>query len=162
MAAGNMKEWLARRDANVWVSLFLMILAGAVASEAYRLEIGTPTEPGSGFMIFGASTLLGLLSLHLFIKSLLSREDPSKKTSEKIHRRRIIWVIAANVVYIYLLHPVGYLICTFVLLCFVFQIIERGRWASSLGGAALTSVGTYVVFAKLLQLNLPRGWLPFF
>ena len=157
-----MKGWLARRDANVWVSLFLMILAAAVASEAYRLEIGTPTEPGSGFMIFGASVLLGLLSLHLFIKSLGSGEDPSKKTSEKMHRRRIVWVVAANVIYIYLLHPVGYLICTFLLLCFVFQIIERGRWASTVGGAALASVGTYGVFAKLLQLNLPRGWLPFF
>ena len=162
MAAGNMKRRLARRDANVWVSLFLMILAGAVASEAYRLEIGTPSEPGSGFMIFGASALLGLLSLHLFIKSLLSRQEASVKTSEKLHRGRIAWVIAASVAYIYLLHPLGYLICTFLLLCFVFQVIERGRWASSLGGAALASVGTYVVFAKLLQLNLPRGWLPFF
>jgi putative tricarboxylic transport membrane protein len=162
MAARNIKGWFAERDANIWVGLFLMILAGAVASEAYQLGLGTPSEPGSGFMIFGASTLLGLLAFHLFIKSLLSREGKTKKTAEKIHWGRIVWVIAANVAYIYLLHPVGYLICTFLLLCFVFQIIESRRWASSLGGAALTSLGTYVVFAKLLQLNLPKGWFPFF
>jgi putative tricarboxylic transport membrane protein len=157
-----MKGWIAKKDANLWTSLFLMIFSGSVISEAFQLEIGTPKNPGSGFMIFGTASVLGLLALHQFIKSLLSQKRKAEQPSEKIHRGRIGSVIGANIIYIFLLQPVGYLLCTFLLLCFLFQIQEKGKWISSVGGAALTSFLSYLVFSRILQLNLPRGLIPFF
>jgi putative tricarboxylic transport membrane protein len=157
-----MKGWIAKKDANLWTSLFLMIFSGAVISEAFQLEIGTPNNPGSGFMIFGTASVLGLLALHQFIKSLLSQKRKSEQDSEKINRGRIVSVILANIIYIFLLQPVGYLLCTFLLLSFLFQIQEKGKWVSAVGGAALTSFLSYLVFSRILQLNLPRGLLPFF
>jgi len=162
MGSGNVKGWIAGRDANVWTSLFLMILSGAVISEAFELEVGTPGSPGSGFMIFGASSLLGLLALHQFIKSLKSLKHESDAAAERIHWGRILGVIAANILYIFLLQPVGYLICTFLLLFFLFQVLERGRWLQRVIGSALTSFLTYLFFARLLQLHLPKGIIPFF
>jgi putative tricarboxylic transport membrane protein len=157
-----MKGWVARRDSNFWTGLFLMILSGAVISEAFELEIGTPSSPGSGFMIFGTAVVLGSLALHLFIKSILSRERKAEKASEKIHYGRVVSVIGANIIYIFLLQPVGYLLCTFLLLCFLFQVQEKGKLFSSVWGAALTSSVTYLIFSRMLQLNLPRGLIPFF
>jgi putative tricarboxylic transport membrane protein len=162
MALGNAKGWIAEKDANLWTSLFLMILSGAVISEAFQLEVGTPGNPGSGFMIFGASGVLGLLALHQFIKSLKALKHGSDAATERIHWGRILGVIAANILYIFLLQAVGYLICTFVLLFFLFQVLERGRWLQRVIGSALTSLLTYLFFARLLQLNLPKGIIPFF
>ena len=71
-------------------------------------------------------------------------------------------MIGANILYIVALEPVGYLLCTFLLLGFLFQVNEKGKWVSTLGGAAVTSFLTYVVFSRLLQLNLPKGLIPFF
>ena len=157
-----MKGWVAKKDSNFWTGLFLMILSGAVISEAFELEIGTPSSPGSGFMIFGTAVVLGFLALHLFIRSILSGERKAEKTSEKIHYVRIVSVIGANIIYIFLLQPVGYLLCTFLLLCFLFQVQEKGKWFSAVWGAALTSSVSYLVFSRMLQLNLPRGVMPFF
>ena len=157
-----MKEWLLRKDANLWTSLFLMLLSGAIISEAFDLEIGTPGNPGSGFMIFGTAGVLGVLALHQFIKSLLSEKRQEEQAREKIHRGRILLVIAANIVYILILQPVGYLLSTFLLIGFLFQVDGKGRWVSSLWGAALTSSISYFVFSRMLQLNLPRGPIPFF
>ena len=157
-----MKGWVAKKDANIWVSLFLIIFSGSVISEAFQLEIGTPKNPGSGFMIFGTAGVLGCLALHQFIKSLLSQKRKLEQDPEKIHRGRIVSVILANIIYIFLLQPVGYVLCTFLLLCFLFQIQEKGRWISAVGGAALTSFLSYLIFARLLQLNLPKGLIPFF
>lgn len=157
-----MKGWIAKKDANLWASLFLMILSGAVISEAFQFEIGTAKNPGSGFMIFGAAGVLGLLALHQFLKSLLSQKRKPEQDSEKIHRGRIVSVILANIIYIFLLQPVGYLLCTFLLLFFLFQIQEKGKWVSAAGGAALTSFLSYLIFSRMLQLNLPKGLLPFF
>ena len=158
-----MKEWISRKDTNVWVGLFLMILSALIISEALELEVGTPNSPGSGFMIFGAAAVLGLLALHQFVKSLrLKRPEAAGTREERAHWCRIVAVILANVLYIYLLQPAGYLVCTFLLLTFLFQVLERGRWVPRLLGAALTSLCTYLLFGRLLQLNLPKGMLPFF
>jgi hypothetical protein len=162
MALGNAKGWVAERDANLWTGLFLMIFSGAVISEAIQLEIGTPKSPGSGFMIFGAASVLGLLALHQFIKSLHFQGREVKRAAEGIRWKRIVSVILANIIYIFLLQPAGYLLCTFLLLCFLFQIHEKGRWVSAVGGAALTSFLSYLVFSRMLQLHLPRGLIPFF
>jgi hypothetical protein len=162
MGSQQAKGWIAKRDSNLWASLFLMVLSAAVINGALELEVGTPGSPGSGFMIFGAAVVLGLLALHQFIKSLRSQKPESETASERIHWGRIAVVILANVLYVYLFRPVGYLLCTFLLLCFLFQVLERGRWIQRLVGAASTSVLTYVLFARLLQLNLPKGVLPFF
>jgi putative tricarboxylic transport membrane protein len=162
MAFRNAKGWIAEKDANLWTGLFLMILSGAVISEAFELELGTPSNPGSGFMVFGASGVLGLLALRQFIKSLQPSVRTSGAAAERIHWGRIIAVIGANLLYIFLLQPVGYLICTFLLMFFLFQVLERGRWVQRVVGSALTSFLTYLFFARLLQLNLPKGLIPFF
>jgi putative tricarboxylic transport membrane protein len=162
MAFQNLKGWTAEKDPNLWASLFLIIVSGAVISEALELEVGSPGNPGSGFMIFGAAAILGLLALHQFVKSLGLRKPKSEAASERIHWARIVAVIVANALYIYLLQPIGYLLCTFLLMCFLFQALERGRWVPRVIGSALASLFTYLLFARLLQLNLPRGLISFF
>jgi hypothetical protein len=156
-----MNSWIVKKDADFWTGLLLMIFSGAVINEAFNLEIGTPRHPGSGFMILGAAAALGILALLQFLKSLLFRQRPGQ-APEKIHTRRIISVIAANMIYIAALESMGYLLCTFGLLCFLFQVYEKRKWGSIVGGAAATSFLTYVVFSRLLQLNLPKGLIRFF
>jgi putative tricarboxylic transport membrane protein len=158
----GMKGWIAKKGADVWTGLFLMVFSGAVINEALKLDVGTPVKPGSGFMIFGAAAVLGVLALLQFLKSLVSQEQRAGQPRERIHLWRIVAVIGVNILYIVLLEQVGYLICTFLLLCFLFQAYERGRWSSAIGGAAATSLLTYVIFSRLLQLNLPKGLISFF
>ena len=162
MGLQNVKGWISKKDADLWTGLFLMVLSGAIIREAIDLEVGIPNNPGSGFMIFGASAVLGLLALHQFIKSLRSFKHKQEAAAEEIHWGRIVAVVAANTLYIFLLQPLGYLVCTFLFLSFCFQVLERGRWLPRVLGSALTAFLTYLLFARLLQLNLPKGVVPFF
>jgi putative tricarboxylic transport membrane protein len=157
-----MKAWLRRTGADFWSSLFLLLLSGAVINEAFNLELGTPRNPGSGFMIFGAAAALGLFALRQFIVSLLSLAHPKESAADPIHWGRIVCVVLAVLAYILLLEPVGYLLCTFLLLTFLFEILEPGHWVTRTIGAGLTSVLTYAVFAKALKLGLPKGLITFF
>jgi len=84
MAFQNAKGWVAKQNADLWTCLFLMIFSGAVISEAIQLEIGTPQSPGSGFMIFGAAGVLGLLALRQFIKSFRFQGSEAKQTTKTI------------------------------------------------------------------------------
>jgi putative tricarboxylic transport membrane protein len=157
-----MKPWLRRIGADFWSNLFLFLLSGAVIHEAFNLELGTPRNPGSGFMIFGAAAALGLFALRQFITAVLSPAGLRSTAGTPIHWGRIVSVILAVLAYILLLESVGYLLCTFLLLCFLFQVLDTGQWVTRTIGAALTSVVTYAVFAKALKLSLPKGLMTFF
>jgi putative tricarboxylic transport membrane protein len=157
-----MITWIAKKGADLWTGLFLMIFSGAVIREALELDVGTPANPGSGFMLFGAATVLGCLALLQFLRALFHRAPRAEQAREKINLWRIIAVIGANILYIVMLEPVGFLICTFLLLILLFQVYEKGKWVWAIGGAAATSLIAYGVFSRLLQLNLPKGLLPFF
>lgn len=156
------KSWIARRGADFWTALVLVIFSGAVVREALNLDVGTPANPGSGFMVFGTAVVLGAMALAQFSKSLRMQDQERGELRDKIHLWRIISVIAANVVYIIALDRIGYLLSTFFLLCFLLQVHEKGRWVWAVAGAAATSGLTYLIFAKLLQLNLPKGLISFF
>ena len=77
---------IGRKDANLWVSLFLLIFSIGVANEAYRLGLGDPHSRDPGFMFFGASSILGLLSLHLFFKSFFSNFNRMGSIVDKIQK----------------------------------------------------------------------------
>ncbi len=159
----HQKGWIARRGADFWTALVLMIFSGAVIHEALVLDVGTPANPGSGFMIFGTAVVLGVMASVQWAKSILTRDQTTGGPREKVHLGRIAAVITANVLYIALLDRVGYLVSTFLLLGFLLQITEgKGRRVRVAAGAAATSIATYLIFAKLLQLNLPRGLISFF
>ena len=157
-----MVNWLAKKGADLWTGLFLTVLSGAVIAEALDLELGTPTNPGSGFMIFGVAVVLGVLAFVQILKALLSRGQEEETAPEKIHLGRVVAVVGASVLYIALLELVGFLLCTFVLLTFLLQVYEKGKWVWAVGGAAATSLLAYLFFSKLLQLNLPKGLITFF
>lgn len=161
MIPEGFKEWLLRKDPNLWASVILVLFSVAVSVEAYRLEIGTPGNPGSGFLIFGASTVLGILALHQLIKSIGGRGRRIPEDVQKTYGRRVLAVLGTLALYIFMLVPVGYLICTFLLLCFLFRVLEKGKWLYTVRDAFLTSVISYVIFALLLQLQLPKGLLRF-
>jgi len=157
-----MKPWLRRTGADFWSNLLLILLSGAVIHEAFTLELGTPRNPGSGFMVFGAAAALGLFALRQFIAAVFSPASPRNTAGTPIHWGRVVSVILAVLAYILLLEPVGYLLCTFLLLCFLFQVLETGQWVTRTIVAGVTSVVTYAVFAKALKLSLPKGLMTFF
>ena len=157
-----MNARLTRTSADFWSSLVLLLLSGAVINEAFNLELGTPRNPGSGFMVFGAAAALGLFALRQFIACVFSPASPKDAAGAPIHWERIVSVILAVLAYILLLERVGYLLGTFLLLTFLFQILEPGHWVTRTIGAVFTSALTYAIFAKVLQLNLPKGLLTFF
>jgi hypothetical protein len=139
-------------------SLFLLLLSIFVCAESIRLEIGTLRDPGPGFMAFGASMLLGMLSLIFFVNVLLKKEDA------EIQRlffgklwKKVIPVLIALLIYSKLMPVGGYLISTFLLMNFLLWIVERQKMWWTLVISLLTTVITYYVFSKWLNCQFPSG-----
>jgi len=141
-------------------SLFWFCYSIIILVESLRLGIGKLHAPGAGFIAFGSSGLLGVLSILLFVRSISSKTEESKIQpifAGKLWKRALA-VFMALLVYSRLLPVAGYLISTFLLMGFLFWILERQRVWWVLVLSFLTTLITYFVFSKWLNCQFPDGF----
>lgn len=143
-------------------SLFWLLFASAVFIESYRLGTGTLHNPGMGFMAFGASGLLAILSVILFVQAILKKERGAQKhIFAGIAWKRILFVILALVAYTKLMPAAGFLIATFLLLGLLFWLLEQKKIWQALLLSLLTSFISYILFSKWLNCQFPTGLFGF-
>ena len=143
-------------------SLFWLLVSISVFVESLRLGIGTLKNPGMGFLTFGASGILGILSFVLFLKASFKKEEV--KTLPLIFGtfwKRVIWVLIFLIVYSRLMPVLGYLISTFLLMTTLFWILERKKIVFVFVSSILTTLFTYFVFSKWLNCQFPDGLFGF-
>jgi putative tricarboxylic transport membrane protein len=144
---------MVRRD----VAVAALALAFSVTAlyESAKLPFGTIHSPGQGFFPLSISAIILLLALLLLVQALTSRSRTVREGSGRIAKVAALLVILGA--YTFLLEPLGYPLCTFLLVLFMLRVTDPQRWTVALGIAAITAVGSYVVFAIWLSVPLPRG-----
>jgi putative tricarboxylic transport membrane protein len=137
-----------------------LIFGVAVCVESWRLMIGTFNNPGPGFLPFWAGLLLSLLSLISLIRTAATEEvgeEPSVWAGVNVCKLAI--VMLALLLYVALLNTLGFFLCTFLLLIFLFRVAEPYRWSIVLSASVLSMAAVYVVFVLLMDVRLPSGIL---
>jgi hypothetical protein len=143
-------------------SFFWLFVAVVVSVAAFRLGLGSVSTPGAGFLAFSAAVLLGLLSIVSFVQAEERRGGPEVEPFFRgTHWPKVVLVFVALLAYTQLMPWAGYNTATFLLMVFLFRIMERQKiW--KVGAYALaTTVITYYVFSKGLNLQFPVGPLGF-
>src|SRR5262245_2265552 len=141
---------------SVSVALFWIALGILVCYRATRLGLGSVTEPGSGFIFFWSGLILVILSFVVLVESLRNSEDIVPEAQE-INWVKIALVLLALVLYAFFLERLGFVLSTFVLLCFLLGWIERTNWMGSLGVAGAAALGSFAIFELWLKIRLPKG-----
>lgn len=139
-------------------SLFWLVLSILVCIESVRLGIGTLRNPGMGLMAFGASALLGILSITLFLQTFFKTEEAKTESlfAGKLWTR-VLLVLIALMIYAKILPLAGYLVGTFLLMSFIFWMAQFKKWWWVLVSSFLTTVITYYVFSVWLNCQFPQG-----
>jgi putative tricarboxylic transport membrane protein len=144
---------MAGREATVAAAA--LAFGAAALYEASKLPFGTVHNPGQGFFPRWTGAVIVLLALILLFQALRSRSSAAREHSGRIAKVVLLLIVLAG--YTFLLEPLGYMPCTFLLVLFMLRATDPQRWTVALGMAAVTAVGTYVVFAMWLSVPLPRG-----
>jgi putative tricarboxylic transport membrane protein len=139
-------------------SLFWLLLSVYVCIASLRMGIGSPRNPGMGFLTFGAAGILGILSLALFVQSFFSRNrDGVAPAFSGILWKRLSFVLLAMIGYALSVNSLGYVLSTFLLMFLLFLILKRTWWRWALVSAVLTTLITHYVFSVVLNCQFPRG-----
>ena len=145
-----------RNQGDVGASLFLILVGAGVVIGAVKLHVGSATEPEAGFFPFVGGALLIALSSILLAQAWRGHSLGAKAFGEL--RRPAILTIAL-VIYVTVLDGVGYVLATLLLSAVILRILEtRSWWVLALVSLVL-SVGSYILFDRLLGVTLPGGIL---
>ncbi len=144
-------------SSSFWFLVGLGFLAGG-----FRYGFGTWHEPGPGLLpvVFGA--LLGVLSVVLFIVSLIKGRaggGPQEKTfwEMKGSWKTVLAVSISLVGYMAFFKLLGFILTTFLFLFFLLRFIGKKGWLISISLALVLSFFCQGLFSSLLGTPLPKG-----
>ena len=152
------------KKADQITGIIVLIFSGFVIEESWRMPQQSATfGPGVGFLPFWLGVLMATLSILLIVTAWRRTTDSTKKTI--LPRRQaliaIVLVLTGLAVYILLLELSGFLVDTMLFTAFLLSVVMREKWKMTLLIALITSVGLYVIFRVLLEVNLPKNMFGF-
>jgi len=143
----------------VWITFAFVVCLGGL-----KLGFGSFHSPQAGFMPFLAGLLLGILAIADLVQGFLhkwERDKSDKVIWADIHWGKLLITLTALILYTVLFSTLGFLIGTFFLLLFLYQVMERKSWGVVLIASGVTTGLFYVAFKIGLDSQLPRGFLGF-
>jgi len=143
----------------VWITFAFVVCLGGL-----KLGFGSFHAPQAGFMPFLAGLLLGILAIADLVQGFLhkwERDKSDKVIWADIHWGKLLITLTALILYTVLFSTLGFLIGTFFLLLFLYQVMERKSWGVVLIASGVTTGLFYVAFKIGLDSQLPRGFLGF-
>ena len=143
------------------LTLLLATVYLYATSRIPTLEIGDPLGPKAFPILLGIALVLG--AILLVIETLRAHPaDTGEKPRESLHH---LWLIGGvtlwTVLYFSVFDAVGYLVSTSVYLLVMTGVFNRGKWIANVLTSILFTIGSYVLFVKILGVVLPRGILSF-
>jgi putative tricarboxylic transport membrane protein len=151
---------VARADritAAVLLAFSLAFAAGGLKYYPYWSDTG----PGSGFL----PAWLGAVMAALALLMLLRRPRAADAALEWIPRgesaRRVVALVAASVLYVALLKPLGMIVASALYLAFVMRYFERHAWWLTVVVAFAAAAANWLVFVHWLKVPFPLSPLGF-
>jgi len=145
------------RKLDIQSGIFLLLASVAICLGSLQHEVGSLTEPGSGFFPLITGLALGVLSLFVLIEGWKMDQDSVGFWAPAANRKGIFLTIFFILVFSFLLERAGFLITTTLFFFLVSRFVSHHRSSTALFFGLAASISTYVVFNYLLRAPLPGG-----
>lgn len=143
---------------DIKAGILLMMIGIGVIIWSIRLQVGTLLKPLPGFFPLVVACGLVVLSLILVVKGYLGRGD-APQTEIKWKWQSIM--AAGLVMYIMIMVPLGYIPSTILITAVTLRMHGVTSWKVISLTSLILPVMVYVLFTKLLGVDLPAGILSF-
>lgn len=149
------------------VAALVALLGVAAVVGSLRLGFWTAIGPGPGFFPLCLGVVLAVLSSVWWVRSMRemrAQQDapPAEAADEEDFSWRTVGAILASLLVLAsLLDVLGYQVAMLAFLVFHLAVLGRRGWLLTLVLSVGGSFGVFVVFTRLLTVNLPASSIPF-
>lgn len=151
-------------DRVIFVCIIILAAVYFYATQQIpSLEIGDPLGPKAFPRLLGICLLIAgaLLFVEMWREARAKpRQVVTKPPEDRRHYLVIGGVAVWMAIYFAFFERLGYVIATTIYLLALTAYFHRGKWVTNVLTSILYCLGTYLMF-KALEVNLPRGILPF-
>jgi len=143
-------------------SLFWFLIGLYVSLHAYNLGLGKLREPGPGFIFFLGGGLLSILSAISLLLAFLAKPEENNRLRilwSGLKWQKIVIVLISLCAWMYFFTVLGFFLATFILLIFLFEIVEPVKWWVAILSASIAISVSYAVFKLWLNVPFPVGFL---
>ena len=147
----------------------ILVLAGGyfwATEQLPSLEIGDPLGQKAFPRLLGVALLI--TAIILLFEIIKGRKPPSPgaiSMTPGASRTGVYSIVAGVVVWTFLyflvFEKLGFVIATSLYLIALTSFFHRGKWKTNVATSILFAVGSYVMFVKVLGVNLAPGLLQF-
>lgn len=145
----------------------ILILAGVyfyATEQLPSLEIGDPLGPKAFPRLLGILLLITAAILLFEIikgrKAAAPSDVPSRGPADRTSYMIVGGVTVWTFLYFLVFESLGYIVATSIYLLALTLFLNRGKWTANIATSIGFSLGSYVMFVKLLGVNLAPGILP--
>jgi putative tricarboxylic transport membrane protein len=138
------------------VPLVLLVAAAVYLTLALRRPFGTAARPGAGFYPVIVAVFALVVALAATASAFRRAPGAEAVELEAAARRRVVISVMALVAFCLVLPWIGYPAAALAFVTVVLRYLGS-RWTTALLTGALSSAGSYALFAMLLDVPLPRG-----
>lgn len=142
------------RSSVVWFGVGLLI-----AMSSPGLNLGSLSAPESGFMPFLTGLVICIFAVITFFQALFERKAREERVWAGVRWQKLVAVTLILLAYTLLIKPLGYLICTFLLILTLMRLVASEGWVPSILTSVLGSSLSYILFNIFLKAYLPKGIL---
>lgn len=147
-----------------WGSLIWLGAGIGVCIGAFKLSLGSMTNPGPGMFPFAAGAILIMLSSILLFQSITSEDVATREEAFFVGAggsRNAGLVLVALLAYALSMEYLGFIISTTLFLAFLLWTVEPQRWYVVVFGSLFMASFAYAVFKVALDTPLPAGLFGF-
>ena len=138
------------------VPLVLLVAAGVYLTLALRLPFGAAARPGAGFYPVIVAVFAIVVALAATASAYRRAPGTAAIELDAASRRRVVISVVALVAFCLALPWIGYPVAALAFVTVILRYLG-GRWTTALLTGVLSAAGSYVLFAVLLDVPLPRG-----
>lgn len=145
--------------AAIIIAVGYLFLTTKIQTTVFGDLIGPKSFPllcGFGLLISGM--VLFIYDSLILKETPLETANPSKSKIGLLKSPLIVTTII-GIVYALIFEPAGYPIATFIFVMLLMTYLQKKRWLANMIFSALFSVGSYLLFVKILNLSFPLGIL---
>ncbi len=141
------------------VAGYILLFIGLVTAwSSVHLSMGRFRHPGPGFLPFGLSIVLFILSVGLILTRWKKGATSTPFWPQRTWLRPLLG-LAILFLYALLIGKLGFLVTTLIFLLIWMGLIERLRWLTIVSISLSVTAALYLIFGLFLEVPLPWGFL---
>ncbi len=153
-----MRGWKSLDRSELVAALLLVALGVFIVTEAWDWPYVTRDGPGPGFFpLWIGLALIGLSVWHIARQYADARSGKLSVVTSWQGARPVLVGWAALMIAAALIKPAGFTVTYALLTAFLIRVVFRQSWTAALVVSLVSAAVFWVLFVKLLRVQLPAG-----